>query len=74
MDKQTNESTDRTSNFSKLDTVVMCSVCKRENPRHASWSVKNGHRELCCECHVKEGNAPSDWHQECLYTYRQMNT
>lgn len=27
---------------------------------------------LCCECFVKDGNAPADWHTNCMRTYREL--
>jgi hypothetical protein len=28
-----------------------------------------GDTEMCCECYVKAGNPPADWHLVCMATY-----
>ncbi len=52
----------------------MCDVCKKRESRHLSWNRTQGNKALCCKCHVAEGNAPADWHKECLSAYEQINT
>jgi len=37
---------------------------------HESWSAKTGNVYQCCECYVKEGNPPSDWHSGCMLAYK----
>jgi hypothetical protein len=39
-------------------------ICARCSERLARHHV-NGDR-LCCECYVKAGHAPADWHPECM--------
>ncbi len=34
---------------------------------HEIWKPGSDTPEyLCCECHVKAGHAPTDWHYECM--------
>jgi len=47
--------------------IMWCQKCLKNK---ASHSV--GNRELCCECYVKEGNPPADWHPKCMETYKKM--
>jgi hypothetical protein len=37
---------------------------------HESWGAKTGKVYQCCECYVKEGNPPSDWHSGCMLAYK----
>ena len=36
-----------------------CSKCGGK-----AMHLVNGY-QLCCECYIKDGNAPADWHPEC---------
>jgi hypothetical protein len=38
-----------------------CCKCWQHLARHRV----NGDR-LCCECYVKAGHAPADWHPDCM--------
>jgi hypothetical protein len=38
-----------------------CRQCHRRSARHHA----DGHW-LCCECHVKAGHQPAEWHPECI--------
>jgi hypothetical protein len=29
---------------------------------------------LCCECYVKAGYSPADWHPDCMSVYRALGT
>ena len=44
--------------------VDECSNC------HSHQSM---HGELCCECYVKAGNPPADWHTICMATHNYLN-
>lgn len=37
------------------------------------WWEDPSRVDQCCECYVKDGNAPSDWHQDCMKTYKNLN-
>lgn len=39
--------------------------------RHREY-FKGKESFYCCECYVKAGNAPSDWHSECMSTYKKL--
>src|SRR3990172_1644682 len=48
---------------------VPCTECNQNEAMH--WVSKSGiERNLCCVCHVKEGNPPADWHPDCIKAYR----
>lgn len=47
--------------------------CKCGKPAmHKYWTVNTGDKYMCCECHVKNGGAPSDWHLECMEIYNKI--
>jgi hypothetical protein len=48
--------------------MVICSSCKL---RAATHSIdKRGKRyDLCCECYVATGAAPTVWHPDCVQAY-----
>ena len=29
---------------------------------------------VCCKCHVEEGNPPASWHESCLKSYYDLST
>lgn len=31
-----------------------------------------GGKRMCCKCYVEAGNAPADWHSECMRTYAKL--
>ena len=50
---------------------VPCTECNQQNEA-MHWVSKSGiERNLCCVCHVKEGNAPADWHPDCIREYER---
>lgn len=41
----------------------------------ASHTIYGGVKKFqCCECYVKAGNPPADWHSLCMATYNKMMT
>jgi len=47
---------------------VPCTECNQNEAMH--WVSKSGiERNLCCSCHVKEGNPPANWHPDCMSAY-----
>jgi hypothetical protein len=55
------------------EKIMEQNLCGCGKPsQHENWSMKNGKRYLCCECWVKEGNAPADWHYDCMKTYSEL--
>src|ERR1035437_2798796 len=46
----------------------MCSKCGVRQASHRTLDAR-GTIELCCECHVGEGNSPADWHPRCMAAY-----
>ena len=47
---------------------IKCDKCKEKFANHRFGDG----RHLCCECYVKEGNPPADWHPVCMETYRKL--
>ena len=46
-----------------------CACGKRSS--HGIW--KNGKNFYqCCECYIKDGNPPADWHDDCMKAYRDL--
>lgn len=50
--------------------AVNCEECHKQQASHRiarplSYYVIN----LCCECYVRRGNPPSDWHPLCMRTF-----
>lgn len=43
--------------------------CERCGYRQASH---RGSEYMCCECFVRSGHAPADWHRMCMATYHLM--
>jgi hypothetical protein len=39
-------------------------LCSRCNQRLARHRLKDA--RLCCECYVRAGHPPADWHPECV--------
>lgn len=50
--------------------------CENHPDRPARHSIYQHGKErtLCCECYVKEGNPPADWHSGCMETYHAMKS
>lgn len=47
--------------------------CKCGKPStHEMWSAKTGNVYQCCECHIKSGGAPADWHSGCMVAYKKL--
>jgi hypothetical protein len=46
---------------------LLCEKCQTNRSQH-----EVGKRHLCCECYVKEGNIPFDWHRLCMETYEKI--
>jgi len=49
---------------------ICCQCCRR--PASHSTSIHGHTLRRCCECYVKDGNPPADWHPLCMITYNQM--
>jgi hypothetical protein len=47
----------------------LCEVCGMHTSRHTEWKDSR-ERHLCCECYVREGNPPADWHVDCMKAKR----
>lgn len=42
-------------------------------PDHAEYSPEEDVRHFyCCECWVRAGNPPADWHARCVATYAAL--
>ena len=50
----------------------ICSACNNKYAKHTVYSNKHGDEFFCCECYVKHGNPPADWHKECMETYNKL--
>lgn len=46
-----------------------CDNCHKHQAMHG---ISKGNC-LCCECYVKAGNPPADWHVICIATYNMLN-
>lgn len=46
---------------------LLCERCQKHTSQH---ETSTGH--LCCECYVKEGNSPAEWHKNCMKTYNEI--
>lgn len=53
-----------------MNETVKCSQCQERTARHRFSEEKN----LCCECYVKAGNPPSDWHPDCMRTFGEIKS
>lgn len=42
-----------------------CDKCGNRIAMHREFRSGED-RSLCCQCYVQEGNAPADWHPECI--------
>ncbi len=47
----------------------LCACGKPSN--HESWRMGVTTHQ-CCECHIKSGGIPADWHRVCMSTYNAM--
>lgn len=43
-------------------------LCKCGQP--ASHTM--GDKRMCCDCYVREGNPPADWHAGCMRTWKSI--
>lgn len=50
-----------------LKEIYECDKCRDHQAMHS-----DGDRRLCCECYVKEGNPPADWHSMCMAVYHEL--
>lgn len=48
----------------------VCDKCYEHEAMHHE-TVGSTNRKLCCECYVKEGNPPADWHTVCMRVYKE---
>jgi len=55
-------------------TRILCDKCgKGAAMHHISYPMeRNKDQNLCCKCHVEQGESPSDWHPLCMETYHKM--
>lgn len=47
----------------------LCDDCKEHPVNH----YDGYRRELCCRCHVADGNPPADWHPACMKAYAERS-
>jgi hypothetical protein len=53
----------------KVPIPILCTECNQNEAMH--WVSKSRiERNLCCVCHIKEGNPPTSWHSDCIKAYR----
>src|SRR4051794_18622428 len=46
-----------------IDEKALCQNCGQNPVMH------RGSPDLCCKCHVANGNPPADWHPGCMKAY-----
>lgn len=49
-------------------TTKVCTKCGGKPAKHKYGDGQ----DLCCECHVKNGSAPANWHDDCMKAYREL--
>jgi hypothetical protein len=56
------------------DMENKCTKCQINKPMHTYYDPINNPPQqfLCCECYVKAGNPPADWHPDCIKTYQEL--
>ena len=56
----------------KLDDVnpeaCQCDECNERPAMHTKWEGEKKTR-LCCQCHIKQGHPPAEWHPLCMEAY-----
>lgn len=52
-----------------LPSDGLCTTCRINAPNHRAGRDQH----LCCECYVRAGHAPADWHSECLRAYAEYH-
>lgn len=51
-----------------------CRICGTKEQVYHEVCGENGIEHECCECHVKGGHPPADWHYLCMKTKRELKT
>jgi len=49
------------------EKTITCGKCHKHQAMH-----HQGSKHLCCECWVREGNPPADWHSVCMKVYASL--
>lgn len=55
----------------QLEKQILCPATCDCGEKANHWS--GGNIFQCCKCYVMGGNAPADWHPECMSTYQTLN-
>ncbi len=52
---------------------MSCTRCNKKPANHTltRWWKKPETEHLCCECHIKSGGSPADWHLDCMRIHRR---
>jgi hypothetical protein len=50
-----------------MEDNYLCHKCHERPANHTVGDIR-----LCCECYVKDGNAPADWHIACMKAYEKL--
>jgi len=46
--------------------MLKCDKHPRRTVMHTVSKPDTIKRYLCCECHIKDGGSPADWHPKCM--------
>lgn len=54
----------------------MTRMCDCGKPARHEASYLDGRKVVlqCCECYVKEGNPPADWHSDCMIAFERLTS
>lgn len=50
----------------------MQEICDCGKPAMHTVSYRDKTSHLCCECNVRGGGAPADWHRGCMEAFREI--